>query len=106
MQVTGNEIAAALEKKHGKKPEIFIHSLEKIKQEMEAALQQGSPAAAIWSYRLGWATGRQTKLIGTDIWDVEGFPKQTLEGLLVDGQLEAYRVMPPQVLAALNASFH
>ncbi len=106
MQVTGSEIAAALEKKHGKKPEIFIHSVEKIEQEMEAALRQGSPAAIVWSYRRVWATGQQTKLLGTDFWDVEGFPKQTLEGLLVDGQLEPYRVMPPQTLAALNDSFH
>ncbi|KAH8886599.1 NAD(P)-binding protein [Thozetella sp. PMI_491] len=106
MQVTGEEVAAALEKKHGKQPATFTHSSEKIEKEIETSLQQGSPGAAIWFYRRAWGTGKQVQQIGTDLWEVEGYQKQTLEDLLVDGQLEKYRDVPPHMMEGLHATFH
>ena len=44
-------------------------------------------------------------MIGGDVWEVKDYAKATLQDLIVEGRLEAYREMPPQVPAYFNATF-
>ena len=105
LQPTGGEIASALTKKHGTAPAIVRHSLEKVNAEIEACIRAGSPFALPWYCRKIWGTGQQADMIGGDIWEVEDYPKASLEGLIVEGKLEAYRDIPPQVTEAFSATF-
>jgi hypothetical protein len=102
---TGQEIAAALEKKHGKPPQTFNHSLEMVDGEIEKSIALGSPLAALWWYRKVWGTGQHTRMMGTDVWEVDGYPKLTLEELIVEGKLKPYRDVPPQVNEAVKLTF-
>ncbi|KAJ3492446.1 hypothetical protein NLG97_g5392 [Lecanicillium saksenae] len=102
---TGNGIAEALEKKYGKRPVIFNHSLEQIDREIDLALEKGIPTAAVWYYRRLWGSGKLPELVGTDIWTVPSYSKLSLDDLIVKGKLETYRELPPPVLAGLLATF-
>lgn len=46
------------------------------------------------------------KGVGDDIWDVKGYEKATLDELLVEGKLEPYRDLPPQVTQAFYSMFN
>ncbi|KAK4065441.1 hypothetical protein J3E69DRAFT_112903 [Trichoderma sp. SZMC 28015] len=103
--VTGSEVAAALERKHGTPPQIFRPSVEQVSKEIEARLQKGDISAIPLGYRLAWATGKHLELVGNDIWDVQGYPKTTLEKVVVEGDVEPYKAFPPQFAALIETTF-
>ncbi|KAH7043768.1 nmrA-like family protein [Macrophomina phaseolina] len=89
---TGEEIAAALQKKHGKKPKIFRQSIEKVMEEFSVRLKSDlSALAPAWYYRKLWGTGELTSLLGSDIWDLPWYKKATLDDLIVEGKVGRYR---------------
>jgi hypothetical protein len=91
---TGEEIAAALEKKHGKPPMIFNQSTERAVADFNKNLKaegEISHIAPAWFYRKLWGTGELTSMLGTDIYDVPGYKKATLEELVVEGKVKPYR---------------
>ncbi|XXH00796.1 CDP-diacylglycerol--glycerol-3-phosphate 3-phosphatidyltransferase [Hypoxylon texense] len=105
-RATGNEIAAALKKKYGAEPTIITHSLEKVENEVDTCIEKGIPLSLAWWCRKTWGNGKLVKGVGDDIWEVKGYEKATLEGLLVDGKLEPYRDVPPQVTQAFYSMFN
>ncbi|KAI1370419.1 NmrA-like family protein [Hypoxylon crocopeplum] len=105
VKATGNEIAAALKKKHGVEPQVFRHSLEKVSNEIETCMASGSFLSAVWCWRKCWGLGDSAKGVGEDIWEVEGYEKVTIDGLLVEGKLEPYKDIP-QAAKALGTTFH
>ncbi|KAJ9149312.1 NmrA-like family protein (Rossmann-fold NAD(P)(+)-binding protein) [Pleurostoma richardsiae] len=102
---TGNEIAAALQKKHGKPCQIVRHSIDKVEAEIEAGLSSGSLFTLVWYCRKIWGTGKQKAMVGNDIWEVDGYQKASLESLIVGGELGTYRELPPEVTAYFNTTF-
>lgn len=106
LKATGQEINEALRKKHGAEPQTFTHSLEKVDAEIGKELERGSPLAAVWWYRRVWGAGQNVPNVGCDIWEVDGYPKVTLDELLVEGKIEPYREVPPQMIGVVNATFH
>jgi hypothetical protein len=57
-----------------------------------------------WYLRKIWGIGKHQELIGKDFWEVQGYHKASLEGLVVEGRLAAYRDLPPERLSALMQS--
>jgi hypothetical protein len=106
LKPTGSDIALALEKKHGAAPQIFTHSLEKVNDEVEGRLAAGVPLALASYNRRVWGSGQLVGMVGDDIWEVQGYPKATLEELLIQGKMERYRDAPPALLEMLDATFH
>ncbi|KAI0376617.1 NmrA-like family protein [Hypomontagnella monticulosa] len=106
LKATGNEIVAALNKKHGSEPQILRHSLEKVEDEIDTCIRNGVPLALAWYCRKAWGNGTLVKGVGEDIWEVEEYKKATLEDLLIAGKLEPYRNIPPQAVQAFNSTFH
>jgi len=106
LKATGQQIYEALRKKHGAEPQTFTHSLEKIDTEISKELERGSPLAAVWWYRRVWGAGQNVPNVGRDIWEVDGYPKATLDELLVEGKVDPYREVPPKLIGAVSATFH
>ncbi|KAN0098993.1 NAD(P)-binding protein [Hyaloscypha variabilis] len=106
LKATGQQIYEALRKKHGAEPQTFTHSLEKVDTEISKELERGSPLAAVWWYRRVWGAGQNVPNVGRDIWEVDGYPKVTLDELLVEGKIQPYREVPPQLIGAVSATFH
>ncbi|KAJ0277615.1 hypothetical protein CBS470a_010185 [Colletotrichum nupharicola] len=79
--------------------------VEKINREIEDGLASGSLFTLSWYCRKIWGTGQQAQMVGTDLWEVEGYKKGTLKDLIVDGKLEHYREMPPQVREYFDSCF-
>lgn len=102
---TGYGISRALEARYGREPKIFHHDLQKIDDELDLAIEKGSPAAALWYYRRLWGAGKLTQLVGSDIWTVPEYTRMSLEDLVVHGKLGNYRDLPQPVLAGLLATF-
>ncbi|KAF9869318.1 hypothetical protein CkaCkLH20_13235 [Colletotrichum karsti] len=102
---TGEEVAAALEQKNGSSPETFTHGLETVEREIEDGLSDGSLFTLSWYCRKIWGTGQQYRMIGKDVWAMEGYKKATLSDLIVEGKLEQYREMPPQVMEYFEKGF-
>ncbi|KAH8766136.1 hypothetical protein F5883DRAFT_461018 [Diaporthe sp. PMI_573] len=96
---TGEDIAEALEKKHGEKPKIFTQSVEKATADFHAHRTSGHPVlsvlSAAWFYRKLWGTGELTSMLGSDIWDVPGYQKATVDDLIVEGKVNPYRDLGP-----------
>lgn len=96
---TGEDIAEALEKKHGEKPKIFTQSAEKATADFHAHRTSGHPVlsvlSAAWFYRKLWGTGELTSMLGSDIWDVPGYQKATVDDLIVEGKVNPYRDLGP-----------
>ncbi|RBQ74991.1 hypothetical protein VDGD_02029 [Verticillium dahliae] len=91
---TGEEIAAALEKKHGTPPVIFNQPVEKAVADFNAHLASQSELAYIapaWFYRKLWGTGELTSMLGSDVYHVPGYRKATLDELVVEGRVKPYR---------------
>ncbi|KAI0423940.1 NAD(P)-binding protein [Xylaria sp. FL1042] len=105
-KATGDEIAAVLKEKHGAEPQKFVHSLAKVDAEIEACVKSGNPTALSWYCRRAWGAGDIVKGIGEDIWEVDGYEKATLRGLVLEGKLEPYKEIPAQVKQAFDAAFH
>ncbi|KAM3501050.1 hypothetical protein MY10362_005869 [Beauveria mimosiformis] len=99
---TGQEIAAALEKRHGRKPAIFRQSTEQVTAEFLARLDSDlSAIAPAWYWRKLWGTGDLTRLLGFDIWHVPNVRKATLDDLIVKGEVDTYRDLS-QILPILE----
>ncbi|KAL6408727.1 hypothetical protein AUP68_07673 [Ilyonectria robusta] len=105
LKATGDDIIASFELKHGKKPEIFKHSSKKVEDEFEYAISNGIPFSLAWYCRKIWGNGQLETMIGTDIWEVPGYSKVSLDDLIVEGKIGAYREMPPPVLEYFDATF-
>ncbi|KAK1467653.1 hypothetical protein CCUS01_07184 [Colletotrichum cuscutae] len=105
LKVTGEHVATTLEKKHGVPPRLSSLSLERVNSEVEEGLKSGSLFTLAWYCRKIWGTGQQAKMVGTDIWEVQGYEKATLGDLIVDAKLEAYRQLPPQVAEYFQETF-
>ncbi|KAH8167058.1 hypothetical protein CIB48_g1175 [Xylaria polymorpha] len=106
LKATGSEVIAALREKHGAEPQKFVHSLEKVDAEIEQCVKNNTPTGISWHCRKAWGVGDFVKGIGEDIWEVEGYQKATLRELLVEGKLEPYRDVPPEVKQLFDAAFH
>ncbi|KAM3454612.1 hypothetical protein MY3296_002853 [Beauveria thailandica] len=99
---TGQEIAAALEKRHGRKPAVFTQSTEQVTAEFLARLDSDlSALAPAWYWRKLWGTGDLTRLLGSDIWHVPHVRKATLDDLIVKGEVGTYRDLS-QILPILE----
>ncbi|KAF7550753.1 hypothetical protein G7Z17_g5506 [Cylindrodendrum hubeiense] len=105
LEATGNDLAAAFEVKHGKKPEIFKHSSNKVDDEFEHTVSNGIPFALAWYCRKIWGAGQLEQMMGTDIWEVPGYSKISLTDLIVGGKIGAYRDMPPPVSEYFDTTF-
>ncbi|KAI1125135.1 NAD(P)-binding protein [Nemania abortiva] len=106
LKATGNEIAAVLKEKHGADPQKFVHSIEKADAEIEHCIKNNIPTALSWDCRKAWGTGYIEKGMGKDFWEVEGYKKATLRELLLEGKLEPYKDVPPQIKQLFDAAFH
>ncbi|KAH9238404.1 hypothetical protein K456DRAFT_1720093 [Colletotrichum gloeosporioides 23] len=102
---TGGDVANTLKERNGEPPQVSNHSVEKINREIEDGLASGSLFTLSWYCRKIWGTGQQAQMVGTDLWEVEGYKKGTLKDLIVDGKLEHYREMPPQVREYFDSCF-
>ncbi|KAH8661798.1 NmrA-like family-domain-containing protein [Ilyonectria robusta] len=105
LKATGNDITASFELKHGNKPEIFKHSSKKVEDEFEYAISNSIPFSLAWYCRKIWGAGQLETMTGTDIWEVPGYAKVSLEDLIVRGKIGAYREMPPPVVEYFDATF-
>ncbi|KAH7240458.1 hypothetical protein B0J15DRAFT_538082 [Fusarium solani] len=79
---TGEEIAEALRKKHGEEPKIFTQSVEKATADFHTHRTSNHPL---------WGTGELTSMLGSDIWDVPGYRKATVDDLIVEGKVNPYQ---------------
>ena len=91
---TGTQIQEALEKRHGSVPKIArVTEEESIKKS-----QEGHPLALMDLVKLKWSRGEHS--VGSDIFELEGYKKATLDDLIVDRKLGEYReVHVPYTLA-------
>ncbi|KAF7946972.1 uncharacterized protein EAE97_004221 [Botrytis byssoidea] len=76
---TGAEIAAAMEERAGRPPQTAEESIEN----MRLQALEGNLAALVRK-----KMGEGTHDVGSDIWDVAGYPKTTIRELIVDGKLD------------------
>ncbi|KAI3325373.1 NAD(P)-binding protein [Xylariaceae sp. AK1471] len=105
-KATGNEIAAVLKEKYGAEPQKFVHTLEKVDGEIDQCLKSDNPTALSWYCRKAWGVGDVVRGLGEDVWEVEGYKKATLRELLLEGKLEPYKDIPPQVKKLFDSAFH
>ncbi|PWY81596.1 NAD(P)-binding protein [Aspergillus sclerotioniger CBS 115572] len=94
---TGDDIVAALTEKFGSRTLTTAETIESINDKVETALSTGNPFALAYYCRKIWGSGQQAAMVGTDMWDLEQYPKASLRGLIVDGQLGSYRGLPVEV---------
>ncbi|KAJ5144597.1 NmrA-like family protein [Penicillium atrosanguineum] len=106
VQATGEDVATALEKRHSAPPTTFRHSLEEVDRQIQDHLDKGQPLANAWYCRRIWGAGKIPELIGSDIWEVDGYSKKSLEELIVDDKLVAYREGSPAFQAAVEKMFY
>ncbi|KAI1817020.1 NAD(P)-binding protein [Poronia punctata] len=104
-KATGRDIAAVLQEKHGVEPQKFYHSIEKVDSQLEDDFINGRPTALSRHCRKAWGTGELVKGLGKDIWEVPGYKKATLRELLLEGKLEPYKELPPQVTQLFYFAF-
>lgn len=90
-----------MERKHGSPPQVIKHSIEQVNNEFESDLKQGKLLAMSWYIRKLWGIGKQIELTGSDLWEVDGYRKASLEELIVGGRLAEYRNLPPKQLSAI-----
>ncbi|KAH8653828.1 NmrA-like family-domain-containing protein [Xylariales sp. PMI_506] len=121
LTATGEEIRAALGRRHAglasgsgsgsgsestsAEPQVIRLSLEDVEARIDFCIERGIPLALAWHCRKTWGAGSGVEMIGSDVWEVPGYQKATLEGLLVRGELGPYRELPAPVLAAINSTF-
>lgn len=106
IQATGADVAKALQKRHNAPPSIFRHSLEEVDHQIQDRLDKSKPLANAWYCRKIWGAGKLPELIGSDIWEVEGYKKKHLEELIVDDKLVAYRHFSPDFQVAVDETFY
>ncbi|KAJ4180014.1 hypothetical protein NW755_012054 [Fusarium falciforme] len=99
---TGDEIAVAMTQKNGAEPEITIHSLEKVQTAFKNCVEAGEIFALAWFCRKIWGTGELMAMLSSDVWEVPGYKKATLNDLIVSGKIEGYRDLPDFVVKYLE----
>lgn len=99
---TGDEIAVAMTQKSGAEPEIIIHSLEKVQTAFKNCVEAGEIFALAWFCRKIWGTGELMAMLSSDVWEVPGYQKATLNDLIVSGKIEGYRDLPDFVVKYLE----
>ncbi|KAJ5935792.1 hypothetical protein N7466_005339 [Penicillium verhagenii] len=105
LRPTGGEIAKALEKKHGSPPQIFRQSLEEIDRKFEERMAGDGVLTLPYACRRLWGTGDALKAVGSDVWEVEGYQKSTLDELF-NGGISSYRDFPTDLIDAVDATFY
>lgn len=67
----------------------------------------GKPLGLGWYGRRLWGAGEFVRALGGDSWDETGIVKKnTLEDLVVKGELGAYRELPGFILELLDETFN
>ncbi|KAI8163214.1 hypothetical protein KHU50_007664 [Colletotrichum sp. SAR 10_65] len=99
---TGQEIAAVMKQKHGEEPKTTTHSLEKVKAEFHHCIEAGEIFSLVWFCRKIWGTGELMAMLSSDVWDVPGYKKATLEDLVLEDKREPYRDLPEFVVEYLE----
>ncbi|KAJ6084587.1 hypothetical protein N7486_011387 [Penicillium sp. IBT 16267x] len=105
LQPTGAEIADALELKHGSPPQIFRQSQAEVHRGFDERVTGGFPLEIPYYGRHLWGAGGYVKAIGSDIWEVEGYQKKTLDELF-NGRMDLYRDFPPKILELIDRTFY
>jgi hypothetical protein len=101
LQVTGKQIADAMEERFGARPSERTESLDDI----EGPIVANKPYALALYCRKIWGTGQQVQMIGSDVWDIDGYRKATLHDLIVDRKVGPYRDMGRDKTAGILALF-
>ncbi|KAH7071083.1 hypothetical protein BKA63DRAFT_535076 [Paraphoma chrysanthemicola] len=99
---TGLEIAAIMKEKNGRDPSVETRSLEDVNQTIEDFISKDSNLAVPSYCRKIWGSGEMMKMLPQDLWEVEGYKKATLKSLVIEGELESYRALPPFIVEYLN----
>lgn len=73
---------------------------------MQDRLDKGQPLANAWYCRRIWGAGKIVELIGSDIWEIDGYSKKRLEELIIDDKVVAYRESSPAFQAAVDKMFY
>ncbi|GJC99432.1 nmrA-like family protein [Colletotrichum higginsianum] len=94
---TGEDIATVLKKKHVTGPEVITYSLEKANAELDICHKSESPLGMAWYNRKIWGTGQLVTMLGSDIWELPGYQKVTLEELVLEEKIKPYRDLPDWV---------
>ena len=82
---TGTQIQEALEKRHGSEPKIAkVTEEESVKK-----IQEGHLLALMDLVKLKWSRGEHS--VGSDIFELEGYNRATLDDLVVERKLGEYR---------------
>ncbi|OJJ97399.1 hypothetical protein ASPACDRAFT_45490 [Aspergillus aculeatus ATCC 16872] len=102
---TGDEVAQALANRFGATPAKHTVSLEEVTRRVDAMIEANNPLALCWYTRKNWGNGDQLKFLGSDMWEVEGYEKKSIEDLLVAGKLGKYRALPEEAIKILEAEF-
>lgn len=93
----GEEIATVLKEKHGTGPEVITHSLENPNAELDICYKSESPLGMAWYNRKIWGTGELVTMLGSDLWELPGYQKVTLEELVLEEKIKLYRDLPDWV---------
>lgn len=80
--------------------------MEEVDRQIQVRLDQGLPLALAWYFRGVWGSGKVHTMIGSDIWELEGYQKKSLKDLIEDEGLVAYRDTSPALAAALEKTFY
>jgi hypothetical protein len=90
---------------HGSSTATKVQLTDSTNAAIESALATESPVALAFYCRKIWGTGQQAHMVGFDFWDVPGYQKGSLRDLIVRGQLQEYRQLPPAVLDFFEGLF-
>lgn len=102
---TGFQVATAITQKHSSRTLTTAETLVSIHQRIETGFENGMPVVLAYYCRKFWGTGEQRRMIGADIWDVEGYEKLGVEELIAGGLLNGYREMPPAMWELFGPQF-
>lgn len=105
LRPTGHDIQKALTTKFGVPPAQLTIPIEQVSTRVDEMIKKGEPGALAWYTRKNWGNGDQLKFLGTDIWEVEGYIKASVEDLLVEDKLEEYRPLGKEFLDALYVEY-
>jgi hypothetical protein len=100
---TGHDISRAMEARHGSQPLTTSIPIASVSDEVARCLTGRNRFSLMWYCRKIWSTGEQIKMIGGDTWDVAGYRKMSIQDLVVDGKLQQYREVPPEVLRVMKS---
>jgi hypothetical protein len=105
LRPTGHDIEKALATKFGVPPAKCTIPIEKVSIQVDEMIKKGEPGALAWYTRKNWGNGDQLRFLSTDVWEVEGYLKATVEDLLVEDKLEEYRPLPKEFLDVLYVEY-